>query len=100
MQKIFEFNEKSRMSITAKKAFKPIEISEEGLELIEYLSVDCTANQGEWHSDSEVKIDKLGYVIRNGAKTKDFWDGSIRSDKKPLRLKIRNICGDETEWKV
>ena len=100
MQKIFEFNEKSRMSATAKKAFKPIEISEEGLELIEYLSVDCTANQGEWHSDSEVKIDKLGYVIRNGAKTKDFWDGSIRSDKKPLRLKIRNICGDETEWKV
>lgn len=100
MQKIFEFNEKSRMSATAKKAFKPIEISEEGLELIEYLSVDCTAAEGEWHSDSEIKIDKLGYVIRNGAKTKDFWVGSIRSDKNPLRLKIRNICGDETEWKV
>lgn len=100
IQKIFEFNEKSRMSTTAKKAFKPIEISEEGLELIEYLSVDCTSVEGEWHSDSEIKIDKLGYVIRNGAKTKDFWDGSIRSDKKPLRLKIRNICGDETEWKV
>lgn len=100
MQKIFEFNEKSRMSATAKKAFKPIEISEEGLELIEYLSVDCTAAEGEWHSDSEIKIDKLGYVIRNGAKTKDVWDGSIRSDERPLRLKIRNICGDETEWKV
>ena len=100
MQKIFEFNEKARMSATEKKSFKPIEISEEGLELIEYLSVDCTANQGEWHSDSEIKIDKLGYVIRNGAKTKDFWDGSICSDKKPLRLKIRNICGDETEWEV
>ncbi len=100
MQKIFEFNEKSRMSATAKKAFKPIEISEEGLELIEYLSVDCTAAEGEWHSGSEIKIDKLGYVIHNGAKAKDFWDGSIRSDKKPLRLKIRNICGDETEWEV
>lgn len=100
MQKIFEFNEKSRMSATAKKAFKPIEISEESLDLIEYLSVDCTANQGEWHSDSEIKIDKLGYVIRNGAKTKDVWDGSIRSDERPLRLKIRNICGDETEWEV
>ena len=100
MQKIFEFNEKARMSATAKKPFKPIEISEEGLELIEYLSVDCTAADGEWHSDSEVKIDKLGYVIRNGTKTKEFWDGTVRSDKRPLRLKIRNICGDETEWEV
>ena len=100
MQKIFEFNEKARMSATEKKPFKPIEISEEGLELIEYLSVDCTAADGEWHSDSEVKIDKLGYVIRNGTKTKEFWDGTVRSDKRPLRLKIRNICGDETEWEV
>lgn len=100
MQKIFEFNEKARMSATAKKPFKPIEISEEGLELIEYLSVDCTANQGEWHSDSEVKIDKLGYVVCNGSKTKEFWDGTVRCDKQPLRLKIRNICGDETEWAI
>lgn len=100
LQKIFEFNEKARMSATAKKPFKPIEISEEGLELIEYLSVDCTSDEGEWHSDSEVKIDKLGYVARNGTKTKEFWDGAVRSDKRPLRLKIRNICGDETEWEV
>lgn len=100
MQKIFEFNEKARMSATAKKPFKPIAISEEGLELIEYLSVDCTANQGEWHSDSEVKIDKLGYVVCNGSKTKEFWDGTVRCDKQPLRLKIRNICGDETEWAI
>lgn len=100
MQKIFEFNEKARMSATAKKSFKPIEVSEEGLELIEYLSVDCTAVEGEWHSDSETKIDKLGYVIRNGVKTKEFWDGTVRSDKRPLRLKIRNICGDETTWEV
>ena len=100
MQKIFEFNEKARMNATAKKPFKPIEISEEGLELIEYLSVDCTAADGAWHSDSEIKIDKLGYVIRNGTKTKEFWDGTVRSDKRPLRLKVRNICGDETEWEV
>lgn len=100
MQKIFEFNEKARMSATAKNPFKPIEISEEGLELIEYLSVDCTANQGEWHSDSEVKIDKLGYVVCNGSKTKEFWDGTVRCDKQPLRLKIRNICGDEAEWAI
>ena len=96
--KIMEYNNKARLN--AKKAFKPIEISEEGLELIEFLSLDCTAAEGEWHSDSEIKIDKLGYAIRNGNKTKEFWDGSIRADQQPLRLKIRNICGDETVWKV
>ena len=96
--KIMEYNNKARLN--AKKTFKPIEISEEGLELIEFLSVDCTASEGEWHSDSEIKIDKLGYVIRNGNKTKEFWDGCIRVDQQPLRLKIRNICGDETVWKV
>lgn len=96
--KIMEYNNKARLN--AKKTFKPIEISEEGLELIEFLSVDCTAAVGEWHSDSEIKIDKLGYVIRNGNKTKEFWDGCIRVNQQPLRLKIRNICGDETVWKV
>lgn len=96
--KIMEFNNKSRLN--AKKSFKPIEVSEEGLELIEFLSLDCTARDGEWHSDSEIKIDKLGYVIRGGEKTKEFWDGTIQSEKQPLRLKIRNICGDETVWEV
>lgn len=100
LQKIDEFNQKARMNATAKKPFKPIEISDTGLELIEYLSLDCTAGQGEWHSDGEIKIDKNGFVIRNGEKTKDFWDGTIRSKKKPLRLKIRNICGDETVWEI
>ena len=96
--KIMEYNQKAMLN--AKKAFKPIEISEDGLELIEFLSLDCTAADGEWHSDIEIKIDKLGYVIRNGQKTKPFWDGTIQSDKQPLRLKIRNICGDETVWEV
>lgn len=100
LQKITEFNNKARMNASPKKPFKPIEISDEGLELIEYLSLDCTAADGAWHSDSEIKIDKLGYVIRNGEKTKEFWDGAIRSEKKPLRLKIRNICGDETMWEI
>ena len=96
--KIMEYNQKAMLN--SKKAFKPIEISEDGLELIEFLSLDCTAAEGEWHSDSEIKIDKLGYVIRNGQKTKTFWDGTIMSDKQPKRLKIRNICGDETVWEV
>ena len=100
LQKITDFNNKARMNASAKKLFKPIEISEDGLELIEFLSLDCTAADGAWHSDSEIKIDKNGFIIRNGEKTREFWDGTIRSEKKPLRLKIRNICGDETVWAV
>ncbi len=100
MQKISDFNQKAFLNSSAKKPYKPIEISEDGLELIEFLSVDCTSGSGEWDSDSEIKIDKLGYVIKNGEKTKEFWNGKIRSQKKPLRLKIRNICGDETVWNI
>lgn len=98
LQTITDFNNKARMNTSAQKSFIPIEISEEGLELIEFLSLDCTADDGNWHSDSEIKIDKNGFVIRNGEKTKEFWDGTIRSEEKPLRLKIRNICGDESVW--
>ncbi len=100
LAKIAEFNHKAALNSTEKKPYNPIEISEDGLELIEFLSVDCTASDGEWHSDSEMKIDKNGFVIINGTKTKDFWNGSIRSEQKPLRLKIRNICGDETIWEI
>ncbi|MGM9711337.1 MAG: DNA methyltransferase, partial [Prevotella sp.] len=99
MQKIYDFNAKN-MGADKKKKFNPITISEEGLETIEYLSVDCTSAEGEWHSDSEIKIDKLGYVILNGQKTKNFWDAKIYAPKQPLRLKIRNICGDETVFRL
>lgn len=99
-QKIDEFNQKAFANASGKRPYKPIIISEEGLELIEYLSLDCTATDGQWHSDSEIKIDKLGYVILNGTKTKEFWDGYVRSDKLPFRLKVRNICGDETIWNL
>ena len=75
---------------------KYIEVSEEGLELIEMISLDCTSDKGIWHSDEEIKIDKLGYVIENGVKTKKFWNGKIKFVKKPLRIKIRNISGDES----
>lgn len=98
-QKINEFNQKAEAN-SKKKAFHPIVISDNGLELIEWLSVDCTSVEGEWHSDSEIKIDKNGYISINGTKTKNFWDATIRIEKKPLRLKIRNICGDETVWNM
>lgn len=100
LSKITEFNRKAMLNFSEKKPYKPIIVSDDGLELIEFINVDCTSSEGEWHSDSEIKIDKLGYVIKNGTKTKEFWNGKISCEKKPLRLKIRNICGDETIWKT
>jgi len=97
IQKIAEFNQKGNLQSVAKgKKFNPINISEEGLELIELIALDCENSKGQWHSTTEIKIDKLGYVITNGVKSKNFWDGKITSDKKPLRIKVRNISGDET----
>ena len=99
LRKIEEVNLKGQQQSIAKgKVFNPIEISDEGLETIEWLSLDCSTadKQAPWHSDAEVKIDRLGYVILNGKKTQGFWDATIKCDQKPLRIKIRNICGDET----
>ncbi|MBL7787065.1 MAG: site-specific DNA-methyltransferase [Chitinophagales bacterium] len=78
------------------KKFQSIEISEHGLELIELISIDCTSASGVWTSDYEIKIDKNGYLIDNGKKTKTFWNGNFVCPQKPLRLKVRNIAGDET----
>ena len=97
IQKIGEFNQKGNLQSVAKgKQFNPINISEESLELIELIALDCENTDGQWHSTNEIKIDKLGYVITKGVKSKNFWDGKITSDKKPLRIKVRNISGDET----
>ncbi len=95
--KINAYNEKRiAQSIKTNKTYKPIVLSENGLELIEFLSLDCTNKQGVWCSDSEIKIDKNSFVIKDGVKTKEFWNGKISCAKKPLRLKVRNICGDES----
>ena len=102
-KKIEEFNLKGQQqTLKSGKAFKPISLSEEGLETIEFLSLDCSSADASspWHSDAEVLIDRLGYVRKNGIDTKSFWDGTITSDNKPLRLKIRNICGDETIYEL
>lgn len=94
--KINEFNQKAMAN--SKKKFVPIELSLEGLEVIEMVSLDCTTTEeiAPWHSDSEIKIEKDSTITINGHKASDFWDGTIHADTKPLRMKIRNICGDET----
>ena len=103
-RKIDEINQKNwqqSLNLQSKGknwAYTPILLSEEGLETIEWISLDCTASEKEsvWHSDSEIKIDKLGRTIKNGTKTADLWDACIWSENRPLLMKIRNICGDET----
>ena len=97
IRKIDEYNEKmNSQSLSNGKKPNYIEISSEGLELIEMISLDCTSKEGIWHSDEEVKIDKLGYVINKGNKTDMLWDGTIGFKKKPFRIKVRNISGDES----
>ena len=103
-KKVHDFNEKGVLQTNKKRAsgksanFSKIKLSDEGLETIEWASVDCVnaEKNAPWHSDMEVKIEKMGTVTINGKKTQNYWDASIVSDDKPLRLKIRNICGDET----
>lgn len=107
-KKIAEVNEKGQQQVlqaTAagkKKEFKPITISEEGLETIEWISLDCTNadEKAPWQSNVELKVDRLGYISINGKPQNKFWDGTISADTKPLRMKIRNICGDETVFKL
>ena len=99
--KLSEFNEKGNLqAIKNGKAFSPLVVGETGLELIELVALDCENSAGAWHSSCEIKIDKKGYVTKDGEKTKTFWDGTIHADKKPLRLKVRNISGDETVMEV
>ena len=95
-QKLDEYNAKRRLNAAHKEAITPVMISDEGLELIEWLAVDCENAEGAWHSSNEIKIDKLGYTTIDGRETKEFWNGAISSKQKPLRIKIRNIAGDET----
>ena len=103
-RKIDELNEKGRLQILQqqgkgrKKTFQEITVSDSGLELIEWLSVDSDSADKEspWHSTNEIFIDKTGFVIEDGIPTNKLWDGSISCATVPRRLKVRNICGDET----
>lgn len=97
-RKIDEFNEKSAFNNTNDS--KTICLSDNGLEAIEWISVDCTSSDPNvpWTSSQEIRIETDSYISLNGKKTKSFWNGKITSDEKPLRIKIRNICGDESVY--
>lgn len=99
IRRINSFNLKSAQN-DKKGKFKPITISDNGLELIEYVSLDCTKDDGVWNSDAEIKIEYTSKLTVDGKKTDNYWNGKIYSTQKPLRIKVRNICGDETIFKI
>ena len=112
LKKIDEYNLKTQEQMALatedekkKNTFTPMAISDEGLECIEWISLDCTSaeKQDEWHSDVELKIEADSRMrYNNGEKSQNYWDGTIRTldERKPLRMKIRNICGDETIYRL
>lgn len=95
-RKIDEYNQKAFCNPS--KSYREILLSDNGLETIEWLSLDSTTDDinAPWHSDTEIKIEDNSSVTCDGIKTSRLWDGTICSDCKPLRIKIRNICGDES----
>jgi adenine-specific DNA-methyltransferase len=98
-QKIEEYNQRGAAN-PGKRGFTPIRLSEEGLETLEALSADCTSAEGPFHADRDLRLDKLGRVILDGTKTDTIWDGTLSLPSSPLRLRFRNICGDETTLPV
>ena len=94
-QKIEEYNQRGEAN-PGKHGFTPIRLSEEGLETLEAVAADCTASEGPFRADRDLRIDKLGRVVLDGVKSGALWDGTLSLPRKPLRLRFRNICGDET----
>ena len=53
-------------------------------------------------ADSGGNKGQLSLLVIN-RKTNTLWDGTIATDdntRKPLRLMVRNICGDETKFVI
>lgn len=107
-KKIHEYNEKSfqqKLKADAKgkeKNYSELIISDDGLEVIELISVDYTSpiDSNVWHSDKEIKIENNNTITIDGQKSSEVWDGSIFTEERPIRIKIRNICGDETIFNI
>ncbi len=79
----------------AKAAALPVGLSADGLECIEWMSVDCTAMEGPWTSAAEAKIDIKNRLILNGVRQSTPWDGTLLCTNAPKRLRVRNVAGDE-----
>lgn len=79
----------------AKTAALPVGLSADGLECIEWLSLDCSATEGPWCSAVEAKIDAKNRLILGGVRQSTPWDGTLLCASAPKRLRVRNVAGDE-----
>jgi adenine-specific DNA-methyltransferase len=79
----------------AKTATLPVGLSQDGLECIEWLSLDCVAADGPWHSSVEAKIDVKNRLTLNGVRQTTAWNGTLLCAAEPRRLRVRNVAGDE-----
>ena len=79
----------------AATAALPAGLSVDGLECIEWLSVDCAAAEGAWTSSAEAKVDVKNRLTVNGVRQPHKWDGSLLCQNQPKRLRVRNVAGDE-----
>lgn len=73
----------------------PVGLSVDGLECIEWLSVDCVAVEGVWTSSAEAKVDVKNRLTVNGVRQPHRWDGTLLCQNLPKRLRVRNVAGDE-----
>ena len=103
-QKVRDYNERLIAAVINRSKTKKnqLALSDNGLECIELISLDYTNDMESevWKSDYEIKIGNDSKLIINGEKQNKYWDGTISCEKKPLRIKIRNICGDESVFPV
>lgn len=79
----------------AATAALPVGLSVDGLECIEWMSVDCIAAEGAWTSSAEAKVDVKNRLTVNGVRQPHKWDGSLLCQNVPKRLRVRNVAGDE-----
>jgi adenine-specific DNA-methyltransferase len=85
--KIDDFNAKRKATAFKKQQeYKPLELSESGLEMLENVQFDTTLKQGLWTSNLD---------LEDKADVKSKVKGTYNLDTGKFEIKIRNIAGDE-----
>jgi len=49
------------------------------------------SSNSPFHADHDLR-----HIVLDGVKTDTLWDGTLALPTKPMRLRFRNICGDES----
>ena len=85
--KIDDFNAKRKATaFKTQQEYKPLELSESGLEMLESIQFDTTLKSGLWSSNLN---------LEDKAEVKSKVKGTYNLDTDKFEIKIRNIAGDE-----